>query len=630
MCGINGIVSLSKASLHRERVLKMNQALAHRGPDSEGIWNDENVVLGHRRLAIIDLSEAGHQPMLSASERYVLVYNGEIYNFRELRQLLTEYCYKSNTDSEVLLAAYERWGVDCMNHFNGMFSFAIWDRKFGELLLVRDRLGIKPLYYYPGPDFFLFSSEIRALLSTGLIPRKLSQASLVDYLRYQTVQAPDTIIEGISMLMPGSYILLHHNENNSEKISFESHSYWQISSPGRALSPEGKSKKRIRKDIFNLLSLSVERRLVSDVPFGAFLSGGIDSSAIVGLMSQVITQPVNTFSVIFDDKSYSEEVFSRKIANRFHTSHQEIYLRASDMMNMLPEALSSMDHPTGDGLNTWVISKVTKNAGIDMALSGLGGDELFAGYDLFKRLWYLNKFRILGNLPPSFRKISSQLLDLLKSSVARAKAQELLLLGNWKFKHTYPLMRSILTDKKIAGLISYPLIYENRVENIVNRIQTRGVPFLSQISTAEFEVYMSNILLRDTDQMSMKHALEVRVPFLDFELVEYVLQVNDHIKYPYSPKQLLVESLDGLLPKEISQRKKMGFVFPWEIWMRNDLKSFCESNLRRLSEFQLFHPNGPQGLWSRFMEGDPQISWSRIWLLVVLAKWLSDNKIENY
>jgi asparagine synthase (glutamine-hydrolysing) len=629
MCGINGIVSFHQASQYRDNVLLMNKALAHRGPDSEGIWNDENIVLGHRRLAIIDLSDAGWQPMFSSDERYVLVFNGEIYNYRELRQILSEYPYKTNTDSEVILAAFQRWGVDCMNHFNGMFAFAIWDRQFGELLLVRDRLGIKPLYFYLGQDYLLFSSEIRALLSTGLIPRKLSQVALVDYLRYQTVHAPDTIIEGISMLMPGCYISLQHDGKKSDKITVKTNTYWQISSPGRPLSPEGKSKKHIRKDIFNLLSQSVERRLVSDVPFGAFLSGGIDSSAIVGLMSQVMTRPVNTFSVTFDDKLYSEEVFSRQIAKRFNTSHQEIYLKASDMLAMLPEAISSMDHPTGDGLNTWVISKVTKNAGVDMALSGLGGDELFAGYDLFRRLWYLNKFRMLGNLPPSVRKIPSRLLSLLSPSVAISKAQELLILGNWHLKLTYPLMRSILSEKKITHILKEPYGYENKVASIINKIQTRGIPFLSQVSIAEFEVYMTNILLRDTDQMSMKHALEVRVPFLDYALVEYVLQVKDNIKFPHSPKQLLVESLNGLLPKEISQRKKMGFVFPWDTWMRNDLKIYCESNLFSLAHFQMFDMNGIDALWSRFLSGDHLITWSRIWPLVVLGKWLNENKIED-
>ena len=629
MCGINGIVTFNKASRFTDNVLSMNQVLAHRGPDSEGIWHDENIVLGHRRLAIIDLSEAGRQPMFSADERYVLVFNGEIYNYKELKQNLSEYTFITQTDSEVILAAYDRWDVDCMSHFNGMFAFAIYDRKFEELILVRDRMGIKPLYYYQGHDFFIFSSELRALLGSGLIPRKLSPASLADYLHYQTVLAPETIIEGVSMLMPGSYISLHQDKNKGGKINADIHSYWQIASPIKALSPEGKSKKRIRKDIFNLLSASVERRLIADVPFGAFLSGGIDSSAIVGLMSQAMTQPVNTFSVTFDDKLYSEEAFSRNIAKRFHTYHQEIPLKALDMLNMLPEALSSIDHPTGDGLNTWVISKVTKKAGIDMALSGLGGDELFAGYDLFIRLWYLNKFRFLGYMPLSIRKSTSRILERLKPSIAISKAQELLLLEDAKFRNIYPLMRSILSKKKIASLLNQPFYYENKVEHIMDGIETRGIPFLSQISMAEFEVYMSNILLRDTDQMSMRHALEVRVPFLDYELVEYILQVDDNLKYPHSPKQMLVESLNGLLPKEISQRKKMGFVFPWDTWMRNDLKSFCESSLSSLSNFPIFNRDGINNLWSGFLLHDPLITWSRIWFLVVLAKWLQDNKIEN-
>lgn len=629
MCGINGIVSFKRGTQYRENVTHMNQALAHRGPDDEGIWNDEHIVLGHRRLAIIDLSEAGRQPMVSANERFMLVYNGEIYNFRELRQLLSEYPYRTQTDSEVILAAFQRWGVDCVNHFNGMFSFAIWDRQIKQLLLVRDRLGIKPLYYYQGEDYFLFSSELRALLSTNLIPRKLSKGSLVDYLRYQTVQAPNTIIEGVSMLMPGCYISIKHDETRSEPISVSHHSYWKPGSARGSSSPEGKSKRSICEDIFSLLSKSVERRLVSDVPFGAFLSGGIDSSAIVGLMSQVMTQPVNTFSVTFEDKNYSEEIYSREIARRFRTRHQEIFLKPSELLAMLPEALASMDHPSGDGLNTWVISKVTKNAGIDMALSGLGGDELFAGYDLFKRLYYLNKFRMLGDVPLSVRNIPAHLLNMITPSVATFKINELLRLENWHLENTHPIMRRLFSETKIAELVRESYGNENKIGSIIQGLSARGIPFLSQVSIAELGGYMQNILLRDTDQMSMSHALEVRVPFLDYELVEYVLQVNDEVKFPHSPKQLLVESLNGLLPKEISHRKKMGFVFPWDTWMRNDLKSYCELNLFSLSQFQIFDMNGIRRLWSDFQRGDQLVTWSRIWPLVTLANWLKENKIEN-
>ena len=629
MCGINGIVSFQRGSQYRENVTHMNQALAHRGPDDEGVWYDEHIVLGHRRLAIIDLSQAGRQPMVSANERYALVYNGEIYNFRELRQLLSEYPYNTHTDSEVILAAYQRWGVDCVNHFKGMFSFAIWDRQIEQLLLVRDRLGVKPLYYYQGKDYFLFSSELRALLSTNLIPRKLSKASVVDYLRYQTVQAPSTIIEGVSMLMPGCYISIKHAETRSETLNVSYHSYWKPGSARGSSSPEGKSKKSICEDIFTLLSQSVERRLVSDVSFGAFLSGGIDSSAIVGLMSQVMTQPVNTFSVTFEDKIYSEEVYSREIAKRFRTHHQEIYLNASDLLVMLPEALASMDHPSGDGLNTWVISKVTKKAGIDMALSGLGGDELFAGYDLFKRLYFLNKFRMLGDVPRSVRNIPVRLLGMITPSVATFKIQDLLQLENWHLENTYPIMRRLFSETKITELLKETSENENKIGSIIKELSVRGIPFLSQVSIAELGSYMQNILLRDTDQMSMSHALEVRVPFLDYELVEYVLQVNDEVKFPHSPKQLLVESLNGLLPKEIYHRKKMGFVFPWDTWMRNDLKNYCELNLLSLSQFQIFDMNGIRRLWFDFLKGDQLVTWSRIWPLVTLANWLKENKIEN-
>ena len=252
-------------------------------------------------------------------------------------------------------------------------------------------------------------------------------------------------------------------------------------------------------------------------------------------------------------------------------------MERKSQLTMLPDALSPMDHPSGDGLNTWVISKVTKNAGIDMALSGLGGDELFAGYDLFKRLWYLNKFRFLGALPEGLKKVSSGILDISTPSVVIFKTKELLQLESWTLEHTFPLMRRLLSEKSIAALFSEPYSSPDRVADFVKGLALKELPFLSQISIAELALYMQNVLLRDTDQMSIEDALEVRVPFLDFELCEYVLRVDDKFKFPSSPKQLLVESLGTLLPREISHRKKMGFVFPWNSWMRNELKSYCES-----------------------------------------------------
>jgi asparagine synthase (glutamine-hydrolysing) len=307
---------------------------------------------------------------------------------------------------------------------------------------------------------------------------------------------------------------------------------------------------------------------------------------------------------------------------------------------MLPEALQDMDHPSGDGLNTWLISKVTKESGITMALSGLGGDELFGGYDLFKRLYLLEKFRFLGSIPKSLRKIPSKLLDLGNPSVAIFKAKEILNLPGWDIQHTYPVMRQSIPDNIIMNLLSLQKLPENRVFEIV-KCHLQGYTYknndhsefkpdsYAHISLAELATYLQNILLRDTDQMSMAHALEVRVPFLDFELVEYILQVKSDYKFTSLPKQLLAESMGKLLPKEIYQRKKMGFVFPWDHWMRNELKGFCEEKLQKLEVLNIFDVSELMKLWSRFLCGDPLVSWSRVWHLVVLSEWVQNNRVEG-
>lgn len=637
MCGINGILAFEKGSGNMDNVVRMNKSMAHRGPDGEGVWGDDLIALGHRRLAIIDLSSAGKQPMLSADQNLVLVFNGEIYNYLELRLELSGYPFHSNTDSEVILAAYQRWGKECLTRLRGMFAFALWDRHRQELLLARDRLGKKPLYYFTDNRTLLFASELRSLLVSGIVPRKLDGASLADYLRYQTVHAPDTMVEGVKMLMPGQYLMVHAGKASAKGLTIDQKTYWNISNHHSTLSPVGKSGKEIQTDVRNLLYRAVERRLISDVPFGAFLSGGIDSSVVVGMMSQVMTQPVNTFSVTFEEKHFSEASFSKQISEKFHTNHHPIHLRASDLLSYLPEALNSMDHPSGDGLNTWVISKVTKEAGISMALSGIGGDELFAGYDLFKRLYYLQKFRVLGHLPAGMRKLSFPFLDMGNPSMAKFKAKELMNLKNWSFQNTYPIIRQTLPDDIVSCLIRMKTLPENKVTLLVQQLleEERAVQdkpekdlFLSMVTKAELSSYLQNVLLRDTDQMSMCHALEVRAPFLDYELVEYVLQVSDAVKFPHTPKQLLTESVGDLIPESVVNRKKMGFVFPWEVWMRNELKAFCETCLFSFKGHSLVNYETVDGLWKRFLQRDPLIGWSRIWPMVVLGQWMMENGIE--
>ncbi len=628
MCGINGIYGLQDVKIAGEKVSAMNDKMRHRGPDDAGIFTEEKIALGHRRLSIIDLSAAGHQPMQSYDGRYQIVYNGELYNYKELKFELQRvivgsgqaaYFFQTSTDTEVILAAYARWGSECLQRFNGMFAFAIWDTETKELFVARDRLGIKPLYYLYTNGVFAFSSEIRSLLSSGLIPKKIDENSLVDYLRYQTVHAPDTIVKGVKMLMPGHFI-----EMKNEQLKIKS--YWNLARNKTEIA-KNKTYDDVCKEVNVLLTKAVERRLISDVPFGAFLSGGIDSSAIVGLMSKVSVEKVKTFSITFDESEFSEATYAQLIAKKFNTDHHEIKLNPADFLEKLPLALKAMDHPSGDGPNTYIVSEATKHAGITMALSGLGGDELFAGYDVFKRAQELGKKAALNIVPQFMRSVGGSLLTKAKPGVASEKKAALLKQSKINFQSFYPLSRQVLLDKQISQLVKKQELPANRVAEIIAPItDTKNV--ITNVSIAEISTYMQNVLLRDTDQMSMAHALEVRVPFIDYTLVEYVLGLPDKFKSTVSPKKLLVDALGDLLPPEIVNRPKMGFTFPWKQWMKNELKTFCEEKITALSKRNLFNEKGVLKLWEQFLKDDPAITWSRIWYLVVLENWLQENNID--
>ncbi|MFN6039611.1 MAG: asparagine synthase (glutamine-hydrolyzing), partial [Bacteroidota bacterium] len=569
-------------------------------------------------------------PMHSFDGRFTLVYNGEIYNFKEIKFDLsrvlfgsdsTPYPFKTSSDSEVLLAAFMKYGKDCLQMFNGMFSFAIWDNHKKELFITRDRLGVKPLYYSFNNGKFIFSSEIRAIIQSGQIDKNISRDSLIDYLSYQTVHAPDTILDSVKVLMPGHYLLFDGKDVCINR-------WWNaIDFIGKSIDEDIND---VRKNIRHLFLSSVEQRMVSDVPSGAFLSGGIDSTAIVGAMANMSDSKINTFNVSFGEESFSESYFAKIVANKFHTSHNEIKLNASAFLNTLPEVLSSMDHPSGDGPNTFIISKAVREHGIKMALTGLGGDEMFCGYDLFKSLYSLeNKWWL--NLVPRFLRLGvSEAIKLKNSSIRSRKMADILSKPIINFDYTYPIIRKILNDNLVRGISKTDVLPMNKVYKFL-RLNSLDIKTkkLSKYSLAELSTYLPNILLRDADQMSMAVGLELRVPFLDFRLVQYVLSLDDRMKFPQTPKKLLCDSLQDLIPAEIWNRPKMGFTFPWEHWMKNELKTFCEHNINLLSKYSFIQESVLKNLWQRFLKGDNEITWSRIWHLVVLGNWLHRNGIEQ-
>ncbi len=625
MCGINGVLFFKEDVRGALAIEKMNRTIQHRGPDAEGVYTDGRNFLGHTRLSIIDINAVSNQPFYSNDERYVLVFNGEIYNFKEIKSQLTDYNFVTNSDTEVVLAAYLKWGADCLSKFNGMFAFAVLDTQTNRLELIRDRIGIKPLYYYYNQEYLVFSSEIRALLNSGLVDRKLNQSVLSEYLSYQTVLAPNTIIKGVYSLMPGCILKF-----NDEGISIRD--YWTLWS-FKDYTMEGRSKEVYQNQLKERFFEAIERRTVADVPVGAFLSGGIDSAAVVGGLAEVSKNKVNTFTVAFEESQFSEGEAAKRIASRFNTNHTEIKLSAADLVKDIPFILGAMDHPSADGVNTYVVSKATKDSGISVALSGLGGDELFSGYPIFRQMDKIGSYKWMLSYPKGLRNAVGAFYDSFKKTIASDKMHELLKLDYFDLESAYPLSRKLFMDDELQALLRVPLI-ENNIKKIASHSVSYDAPafdfpFQSKVSMLEFQTYLSNVLLRDADQMSMAHALEIRVPFLDHQLVQYMLNVPDEMKLTQHPKQLLVESLGDLLPKDLLDQPKKGFVFPWIEWMKGDLKDFCQSKINDLKDRSFINDKVLDSYWARFLNGDKKVNWSKIWTLVVLENWLTENNIND-
>ena len=621
MCGINGIYNHKSLKDVENKVKLMNSLTKHRGPDYSNIYLDSSVCIGHNRLSIIDLDSKSNQPFISADENLVLSYNGEIYNFLDLKKELSKsYDFKTKSDTEVIIAAYSLWGIEMVYKFNGMFSFALWDKSKEELFLCRDRFGIKPLYYIEVNQSIIFSSSIKALKSFSHEELKIKEDDLLDFLQYGTVHQPNTILDKVKSVPRGSFLMA----GNQETKIFE---YWNLFESNNSNKVTSEPLKTVNK----LLLESVEKRLISDVPYGIFLSGGIDSSILVAAASKVSTQKVNTFSIVFKEKGFDERKFSRQIASKYKTNHLELELNPEEILQQIEEPFKFMDHPSVDGINTFFISKQVHNQGFKMALSGAGSDELFAGYPVFKEVFELENKKWLYSFPPQLRNIFGKLLQLRNQSLKSHKIAEILNLKLLELPYFYPIFRKIFANNTIYKLCDIKNIStENYPFNwAFNNLDTNNIganySLISKISALEIETYLQNVLLRDADQMGMANSLEIRVPFLDHNLVEYVLSLPNELKYPIYPKKLLIDSTKGWIPDEIIHRKKMGFVLPWEKWMKNELSSFCEESLLNLEDFSIFNMSQVNLLWKDFAKGNPYINWLQIWSLVVLGKWTAIN-----
>lgn len=618
MSSICGQLNPNNRAVQEETIRRMCWRMVHRGPDDDGYYLKGSVGLGHRRLSIIDLSPAGHQPMSNHDGSVWIVHDGEVYNFRELGKELEAkgYRFRSNTDTEVILHLYQECGQDCLERLNGMFAFAIWDARKCKLLLARDRLGIKPLYYYFDRGKLLFASEVRALVASGCVPRKPSLQALSSYLALGAVQEPLAIVEEIYALPAGHYAIWRDGK-------FIIRPYWKL--------PEEinedlvrTSKEEILERVKELLEDSVRLRLISDVPLGAFLSGGIDSSAIVTLMSQVSDIAPRTISVVFQEEKFSEATYSRMVVEKFKTEHEEVLVTAKDIVNELPKSIAAMDQPTFDGVNTYIVSKYTKEAGLTVALSGVGGDELFAGYESFRVIPRLE--RLKGGLPRPLTRSLGGLVRLLLRDSDRGRKLSRWFGGKDLVGNTYLLFRELFSPTDRQKLI--PLLTNDTDVPWKELGSFSNSDPVNCISRYELSHYMRNVLLRDTDAMGMAHGLEIRAPLLDHRLVEFILGLPGALKLNRkTPKPMLIRALDRALPNELVYRRKHSFTLPFSVWMRGPLreevKEVLLDKVTQGSMNQVFNHRAIEEIWERFLSRKG--NWKRPWAIYVIRKWADGN-----
>jgi asparagine synthase (glutamine-hydrolysing) len=633
MCGIVGIIGSEMPDM-AGCLARMSRALEHRGPDDAGVmqWPASQRPLvayfAHRRLAIIDLSPAGHQPMATEDGRFTIIFNGEIYNYRALRKELEMegVRFTSQSDTEVLLQLYARRGNDCLRWLRGMFAFAVRDNETGEVFIARDQLGIKPLYYYRTGQLFIFASELRAVLASEIVPRHLNRTGLFSYLQNGSVSAPETIIEGIRQLQPGHYLTIKQGKDGALEIRETSYTeHWLRD----AAAPPGLEREAAVEALREALKESVRVHLVSDVPLGPFLSGGIDSSAIVALIRQVTDERPKTFSVVFAEEKFSEAQHARQIAELFDTEHHEIHLSEQQLFEMLPAAIGAEDQPTMDGINTFVVSKAVKGAGITVALSGLGGDELFAGYPTFRRAVRL---QTVARLSPALRQgVSSFGGRVWNRSVHQRKLWQLLA-SDGSPAAACAVSRQLFPVGEIAALLSEStrFLHAFNGNHAELAVELQADDPVNAVSLCELRGYMANTLLRDTDCMSMAHSLEVRVPFVDAEVVRFVLGLPGAWKLNGGrPKPLLQDALGDLLPPEITHRPKMGFTLPFEDWMQSRLRSEIDVSFADDRQFESIglQPEEVRAVWRQFLHAPQKVGWSRPWALYVLGRWCAGHRV---
>lgn len=613
MCGITGIVN-RRANVDQRQLTTMTNKISHRGPNAEGLFVNKNKTcgLGHRRLSILDLSDAANQPMHSKCGNYTLVYNGELYNFKEIKETLENdgVSFSTASDTEVILESFIKWGPKCVNHFNGMFAFAIWNEEKEELFIFRDRLGIKPLYYAWDEKTLYFASELKAI-APFVNKEDWDEKAIQHYFRLGYIPAPHTIYRSVRKLEEGSYIQLN-------KSDFLIKKYWELEEniQKEMISNENDAKVQY----YDLLKSSVEMRLQSDVPFGVFLSGGIDSSTVAAVAQSVSEEPISTFSIGFEEASFSESEYAKKVANHLGTKHYEFILSHKDIQELIPQMPSWYDEPFADAsaLPTYLVSKMASEK-VKMVLTGDGGDEQFMGYGMYTWADRLTTLKTLKWILIKGLSFSPKINNQRASQYFDYKDDEHLA------SHIFSVDQGLFSAKSLRRHFVFNDEYAPLLLGKTNR---RLLVSESQ-SFYDLKYYLPGDLLTKVDRATMQNGLEARVPLLDHRLVEFTLNLDEKLKRKNGEaKYLLKQVLYDYLPKELFDRPKWGFGIPLNLWLSKELKPLLDKyvNSEVLEKYAFYNVKEILKLKEQYLEGKTYL-FNQLWLIIMFNMW--DSREES-
>jgi asparagine synthase (glutamine-hydrolysing) len=616
MCGISGFYS-ANSDFNYDDLVKMTDVMVHRGPDASGYFFDNIVGLGHRRLSIIDLSEAANQPMFSHSDRYVMVFNGEIYNYQEIATELPHKKWKTTSDTEVILEAFIEWGPSFANQMNGMFAIAIYDKEINKLFLFRDRLGIKPIYYFWDGSRFAFGSELKALKALPIVEKQLSinKKAIGEFLNLGYIPEPDSIFNNIYKFPSGSYA-----EIKDKKLEFSR--FWNVEEKigPDLISDEVEAKSKLKE----LLISSVNYRLICDVPFGTFLSGGIDSSTVTAIAQSINSKPVNTFSIGFKDAKHNESNYAKSVAEYLGTNHYEFTVTEKDAIELIPELMDIYDEPYADSsaIPTMLVSKMARKH-VTMTLSGDGGDELFFGYGAYNWAERLNKpFYKLARYP------IAGILSMLDNHKKRA-AQVFKYNGLSNIKsHIFSQEQYLFSESEVSKLLTPSFQTKLSYNENFTDLKRQLSPAEAQ-SLFDIKYYLKDDLLVKVDRATMKYSLETRVPLLDYRIVEFAMNLSPDLKIKNGvQKYLLKQVLYDYIPEEFFARPKWGFSIPLQKWLKADLRFLIEEYLNEttINKYKVVDYKIVSDLKHRFFNKNEDYLYNRLWLLIVLHNFLEKEK----